>query len=375
MSRDLVRWTAQKRYHPRDATRPGPRFGGVLAMLLSMAWLWVDGTRAGGQQVAYNYVLPAQAAASGSPALDGSRQMPASEVAPGSVPAGLPPPTDLGQPPPSAWIFDGPAAAGVAPMVVPGSDFWSWQVLPEGLIYHSYLAGVKESRLASVWEYVKGYGWIWDSTLGGRVGLLRYGTQDGVRPEGWELDVEAAAFPVLDLEQDLTLDSVDFRAGVPLTYGLDRYQVKFGYYHLCSHLGDQTSPIFTTFQQAGYIRDAIVWGNAYYLTDDLRIYGEASWAFRTTGVAKPWEFQIGAEYSPVSHAGDLRGSPFLAVDADFRQDVNYEATLVVQAGWQWRSIANRLLRLGVQYYTGKSEVYQLVDTHEQMVVLGAWYDF
>jgi hypothetical protein len=340
-----------------------------------MAWLWLDVTTAGGQPVAYTYVLPAPANTDGLPALDGGRQMPASVGPPGIISAGPPSCADLGQPPPSVRIFDGPAPVDVGPLVVPGSDFWSWQVLPDGLIYHSYLAGVKESRLGTVWDYVKGYGWVWDATLGGRVGILRYGTQDGVRPEGWELDVEGAAFPELDLEQDGTLASVDFRAGAVLTYGFDRYQGKLGYYHLCSHLGDESSPLFTTLQQAGYIRDAIVWGNAYYLTDDLRIYGEASWAFHTWGVAKPWEFQIGAEYSPVSHAGDLSGSPFLAVDAEFRQDVNYEATLVVQAGWQWRSIHNRLLRIGVQFYTGKSEVFQIVDANERIVGIGMWYDF
>jgi hypothetical protein len=259
--------------------------------------------------------------------------------------------------------------------VMPGSDFWSWQVMPDGLIYHSYLAGVKEPRISTVFDYVKGYGWMWDSTLGGRVGLLRYGTQDGVRLEGWQWDLEGAAFPELDFEQDRNLAAVDFRAGTLLTYGCDRYQLKFGYYHLCSHVGDEYLLLFPTLQRTNYTRDAIIWGNAYYLTDDLRIYGEASWAFHTWGDAKPWQFQIGAEYSPVSCAGDFRGSPFLAFDAEFRQDVNYEATLVVQAGWQWRSLRNHLFRTGVQFYTGKSEMLQFLYTNERMVGIGLWYDY
>jgi hypothetical protein len=368
----------QTRDYPRNATRlgrPDRHFGGLLAVLLSMAWLWVDVTMAPGQQVAYAYVLPAQTGAGASPALDAGRQMPASEQAPEILSAGPPPCADLGQPPPSVQTFDGSAPAGVGPMLVPGGDFWSWQVLPDGLIYHSYLAGVKEPRLGTVWNYVKGYGWMWDSTLGGRMGVLRYGTQDGVRPEGWQIDVEGAAFPELDLEQDRNLAAVDFRAGVPLTYGFDRYQGKFGYYHLCSHVGDEYLLLFPALQRTNYTRDAIIWGNAYYLTDDLRIYGEASWAFHTWGDAKPWEFQIGAEYSPVGHAGDLSGSPFLAVDAEFRQDVNYEATLVVQAGWQWRGVNNHLFRTGAQFYTGKSEMLQFLYTNERKVGAGIWYDY
>ena len=379
MIRTALFSTAQKRDHSRVATRPGGWLSGLgrlVAVLSSLAWLVADVAAASGQQqVAYTYVLPAQTDAAGSPTPDSGRQMPASGAAPEVIYASPPPGSDLGQPPASVQIYDNPASPDVVPSPVPSSDFWSWQILPEGLIYHSYLAGVKEPRLASVWEYVKGYGWVWDATLGGRVGLLRYGTQNGVRPEGWELDVEAAAFPQLDMEQDLTLASTDFRAGVPLTYGCDRYQLKFGYYHLCSHLGDQSLLNSVTFDQAGYIRDALIWGNAYYLTDDLRIYGEASWAFRTSGVAKPWQFQIGAEYSPVSHVGDFWGSPFVAIDAEFRQEVNYEPTLVVQAGWQWRNINNRLLRIGVQFFTGKDEVLQLTETNERMVGIGLWYDF
>jgi len=352
-----------------------PCLHGVITLLLSMAWLWANETTARGQAVAYTPLLPPRADGSGSLGLEGGQQMPASVEAPAIIPAGPPPYTDLGQPPQSVRIFDGPATPDAGLPAMSGSDFWSWQVLPDGLIYHAYLAGVKESRMATVFDYVKGYGWMWDSTLGGRVGILRYGTQDGVRPEGWEIDVEGAAFPELDLEQDRNLAAIDFRVGIPLTYGYDRYQGKFGYYHLCSHLGDQYMLLFPNLQRTNYTRDAIVWGNSYYLTDDLRIYGEASWAFRTWGEAKPWEFQIGAEYSPVSHAGDLRGSPFLAVDAEFRQDVNYEATVVVQTGWQWRSISNHLFRVGVQFYTGKSEMLQFLYTYERMVGIGIWYDF
>jgi hypothetical protein len=256
-----------------------------------------------------------------------------------------------------------------------GSDFWSWQVLPDGLIYHSYLAGVKEPRLGTVFDYVTGYGWMWDTTLGGRIGLLRYGTQDGVRPEGWQWDIEGAAFPELDFEQDRNLAAVDFRAGTLLTYGCDRYQFKFGYYHLCSHVGDEYMLLFPALQRTDYTRDAIIWGNSYFLADDLRIYGEASWAFHTWGDAKPWEFQIGVEYSPVGCAGDPRGSPFLAFDAEWRQDVNYEPTLVLQAGWQWRGVNNHRFRVGAQLYTGKSEMLQFLYTNERMVGIGIWYDY
>src|SRR5262245_45061012 len=59
-----------------------------------------------------------------------------------------------------------------APSVWTGDNSWEWQILPTSLIYKSYLAGVKESRMSTSHIYSKTDGWLWDATLGGRVGLL-----------------------------------------------------------------------------------------------------------------------------------------------------------------------------------------------------------
>ena len=115
----------------------------------------------------------------------------------------------------------------------------TWQVLPSGLIYPSDLASTKEPRLASQWFYDRHAGWTWDTELGARVGVLRYGTNDGDRPEGFQFDMEGAAFPRLSLEHGEDVVSTDYRVGFPFTYGWDRYQVKLGYIHICSHLGDE----------------------------------------------------------------------------------------------------------------------------------------
>jgi hypothetical protein len=257
---------------------------------------------------------------------------------------------------------------------LPETSGWTWQALPENIIYPSYLAGVKEPRLASACNYDKNFGWTWDSTLGARVGLLRYGTERAERPDGCELDVEGAAFPRLDLEHDRDLASVDFRFGVPVTLGFDRYQEKLAYYHSCSHLGDQYMLLFPELVRTNYTRDAVVWGHSYYPTDDLRIYGEASWGFHVWGAARPWEFQFGIEYSPVESAGRLGGSPFAAVNADLRQDVDYSGNLVVQAGWQWRSPSHHRFRAGMQYFVGKSEQFQFLNRDEETVGFAIWYD-
>ncbi len=117
---------------------------------------------------------------------------------------------------------------------------YSWQILPVGHIYRAYLAGTRESRMSIVaLEENKSSRFMGDATLGGRFGLLRYGTEDGLLPQGFQLDIEGAAFPRLDWDNDWDLDSVDFRGGIPLTFAYGKWRTKVGYYHLSAHIGDE----------------------------------------------------------------------------------------------------------------------------------------
>ncbi|MCR4414390.1 MAG: DUF1207 domain-containing protein [Thermoguttaceae bacterium] len=252
---------------------------------------------------------------------------------------------------------------------------WSWQVLPSGLIYRSYLAGVRESRFASAWNHERDWGWMWDVALGGRAGVLRYGNHDPLFPQGFQVDIEGAGFPRLDLEHELDVLAADFRFGVPFTFGWGRYQTKLAYYHLSSHLGDEFMLRFPAFSRINYSRNALVWGHSYYLTEDLRLYGEAAWSFDTDGGAEPWEFQFGVDYSPTHRIGAFRGAPFIALNAHLREEVDFGGNFVVQTGWQWRGQTGHLFRLGMQYYTGKSEQYEFYSQHEDKLGLGIWYDF
>jgi hypothetical protein len=255
------------------------------------------------------------------------------------------------------------------------ADAWSWQVLPEGLIYRSYLAGVREPRLASVWNYDRDWGGMWDIALGGRAGVLRYGTAGPHGPQGLQVDLEGAGFPRLDLDHEMDVLAADFRCGVPVTFGFGRYQVKLAFYHLSSHLGDELMLRDPAFPRINYSRNAIVWGNSYFFTDAVRLYAEAAWSPYADGGAEPWEFQFGVDYSPAGDSFHLRGAPFMAINAHLREEVDYGGNLVVQTGWQWRGASGALFRVGVQYFTGKSEQYEFFRRREDKVGLGVWYDF
>lgn len=296
-----------------------------------------------------------------------------------SIPAPMQPPSNggvvrqraIGIAPPPVVL----APPGSYPVMTEGHEEpWDWQLLPDGLIYRSYLAGFKEPRFHSFWAYEQNEGVIWDIALGGRVGLVRFGSHDNVRPEGFQFDLEGAAFPRLMPELEDDLWAADFRAGAPLTFGIGPHQTKLAYYHLSSHLGDEyllKHPMVTRFN---YSRDVIVLGQSYYVTDDLRLYAEAGWAFYSD-VAGEWEFQFGIDYSPLVYNG-FRGTPFAAINGHLREEVDFSGNLDVQAGWQWRSATSgQLVRFGVEYFNGLSDQFSFFNQHENKVGLALWYDY
>lgn len=254
---------------------------------------------------------------------------------------------------------------------------WHSQVIPQGIIYQSYMAGTKEPRFATFFNQNSAMGDMWDVTLGARAGIWRYGNDDPNWPEGWQVDFEGAVFPRLDPNGESTpLIGDDYRFGIPVTYGNGNWEFKVGYYHISAHLGDEfiiQNPAEAA-ARINYVRDGVVFGAGYFWTDSLRLYGEVGVA-AVDGGAEPLEFQFGFEWMQARNTG-FRGGPFIAVNADLRQEVDYNGTFAVQFGWMWRKyVRGSNLRLGGQYVCGKSDEYEFFRQSESRIGWGLWYDF
>jgi hypothetical protein len=258
-----------------------------------------------------------------------------------------------------------------------GFDYlWTRQWAPTGLIYHSYMAGPHEPRMGVFTFWDGDDGAYADATLGGRIGFLKFGNCDPVHSAGWQLDFYGAAIPRLDLKNQQDLDSCDYVFGLPLTYGDERLQFKFGYAHLSSHLGDEfivTHPGALA-RRVNYVRDSLVWGTSYYPNRAWRVYGEVGWCFHPDGGAGPWDSQFGTELSRPGPTGD-HVTPFVAVNARVRKDLDVVGDVNFQAGWLRRGILGQTLRYGFDYYNGKSSQSQFFREAEQQFGMGIWYDF
>ncbi|QDU57977.1 DUF1207 domain-containing protein [Aeoliella mucimassa] len=287
---------------------------------------------------------------------------------------------------PTQWISDEPTGAVVSePELVLGDyssgsgycnpNSWGEQLMPDGLIYRSYMAGPRESKFQLNTLEETGTGQtLWDVILGGRRGVWRYGSFDTLHPEGWQLDMEGAALVRLNLDNERDVDSSDFRFGVPLTYGSGKWQTKFGYYHLSSHLGDELIVRTPGATRKNYVRDAIIFGLSYNPTPSWRLYGETAYAFFTAGGAEPWEFQFGAEYAKPGVTGRA-GTPFFATNGHLRQEIDFGGDYTAQVGWLWRGGSGSQFRTGFNFQTGHSNYYQWYNESEKQFGWAIWYDY
>ena len=251
----------------------------------------------------------------------------------------------------------------------------TWQVMPSGLMYRSYLAGEKESRMGTFWAHDQTGRTVWENTLGGRLGLLRYGTSGANRPQGWQLDFEGAALSrVLPGTDSTMLEATDYRAGLQSTWATDKWHVKTGYYHLSSHLGDEFQLANPLVHRFNYVRDSAVLGVTYDIHSDWQTYGEIAYALGAEDGAEPFEFQYGLQYSPLVFG--LRGAPFAAVNGHTRQDFDWITSVNCQTGWQWRGTdSQHLWRIGMQYYSGPSLQYSFPGRTDHLLGAGMWFDF
>lgn len=270
-------------------------------------------------------------------------------------------------------VSDSDAAIGV-----PGSATLrveEWQLLPDGVMYPSYLAGEKEPRFGVASLIGPDRIWRWEAVLGGRVALLRHGTLDPVRPEGWELQMEGAVMARLQiLEPSAPLDASDYRFGLLSVWREGPVAFKAGYYHLSSHAGDEFLLANPTYQRINYVRDSAIAGTFIDVTEAIQVYAEIAYA-GTDGGARPLEFQYGLQYSPQGPTG-LGGAPFAAVNWHTRQDEDWITSVNMTAGWQWRGRrSNHLWRIGVQHYEGPAMQWEFVGRRERVSGGGIWYDF
>jgi hypothetical protein len=249
------------------------------------------------------------------------------------------------------------------------------EFLPDGLLYRSYLASPHEPRFAEAQLYDRHTNqWSMDATLGGRIGIVS-GKSHLNLFEKWQIDLEGAAMPRLNIQQFMDVESIDYRFGLLWTARQQNFSAKFGYYHISSHAGDEYLIKNPGFQRINYVRESLVAGLSTYLHPEVRTYGEAAWAFEHTGGAEPWLFQLGMEYSS-ERAARPHGAPFCAANVMLRQETSFAPGTTLMTGWQWIGPqSGRSFRMGLQYFQGPTNQFEFLGRTDNLLGAGIWLDY
>lgn len=216
-----------------------------------------------------------------------------------------------------------------------------------------------------------------DVAIGGTIPLFRL-TFSSHQESAWQFDLfgmMASRFVDLDY-----LMAMDYRFGVPITFLWGRWSGKIAYEHTSTHIGDEYIKL-TGRSTRSSTRDDIVVGLAYDVLEALRVHGVVGLNLNTqesfrkgTGDYRD-RYSIGAAWSRPTATG-LGGQPFVAVDLEYRGDLDYTPNLTVQTGWQWLAEAGRPgVRFVAEYYDGRTPFGQFLDRHENRASIALYYDF
>ncbi len=249
---------------------------------------------------------------------------------------------------------------------------WTWHVRPVGVLYHTYWSSAQEPRLGTQIVRTED-GTFQDSSIGGRLGLLKFGPRNS--GQGFQLDLLGGAKLRQDWDHGLDVLSSDFRYDILGTFADGPHRFKLGFYHISAHTGDEFLLQNPSFERVNFFRDVAVLGYSYYPTPDLRLYSEIGWGFHTE-FSEPWELQVGIDYGPSRPTGNL-GAPFFSLNAHLREELDFGGNLAMQAGWSWRgnTLGDGLLRTGAYLYEGGTPHQAFFSQHETQFGWGLWYDF
>jgi hypothetical protein len=263
-------------------------------------------------------------------------------------------------------------AAGDDRAISSESEIRRLQLLPDGLIYHPYLAGPKESRTGIQFFSTDDGGWSWFSSVGGQIGILRFGTYDDLHAPSESSSTSKARPSSAAWTRNCSISARPMYVSVfpcrsagavkkPSCHCTSAIQARR---QLVRAPADQPDRVFD--------RQAIVLGHSIRLAEKLRIYGEVGYAFKSE-LDGEWEFQFGTEFAPVLPTR-IVGAPFAAANLYLLEREDFGGSLTLQGGWCWRGKNARLLRVGLFYSNGTSNQALLDDRNEQLFGFGIWHD-
>lgn len=214
----------------------------------------------------------------------------------------------------------------------------------------------------------------WGLKLGGVFGLARFHPRDD--PElGWQLDFEGSIRGLFDVDHSADNIGWDGVYGLQLAWKRDNSVAwRVALHHNSAHIGDEYAER-TGRRRLGYTREELRVGVA--VGQDTRWTGYAdigrAYTMRNRALQKPWRMQTGLQYvHPPGLFGGALGA-YGAVDMSAFEENDWDGAVSAQAGI-YMPAGQRVWRVGVELYDGRSILSEFFFRKERHLLLGLWLD-
>ena len=254
---------------------------------------------------------------------------------------------------------------------------------PAGELYPRYVADPRRARLGlSVLGIedgeVEGAG---DSryglSIGERLTLARFHPA-GEPERGVQLDLEVGFFGQFD--RDNSTDNVGWDGVYTLQLSgrlAPARAWRFGVAHDSSHVGDELIESDGR-ERIDYTREEVFLGVAQGFGEGWLGYLEYGHAYtiRNEDLMERGRAQAGLQLEPAPRWWSGHLGYYAALDLSAFEENDWDANVTLQVGWALAlGEGGRTLRLGLQWYDGRTPMGEFFDEEETHLALGLWFDW
>lgn len=210
---------------------------------------------------------------------------------------------------------------------------------------------------------------------GGNIGVFRY-QPAGETDRGWQLSIRAGIDGQFDNSN--SQDNIGWNGNYGLVVSMkpsSDWAFRLGLLHVSSHIGDEYILRNPGTTRINYTREEFAASASWSINELWRLYAEGGWAHSMGNetIMEPLRFQAGIEFEHnKSLWKDILGW-YAAVDTQTWEERDWNVDITAQAGLVLHS-AGRKVRLGVEYYDGRSTLGEFFQYDERHVSIGLWMD-
>jgi hypothetical protein len=211
---------------------------------------------------------------------------------------------------------------------------------------------------------------------GGHFGL--WGFQSRKNPDHQlQIDIHGAFVGQFDVDHQRDNIGWDGVYGLQLAWSpTPRLATRLALAHDSSHVGDEYAET-TGRKRISYTRNEVTAGVSWSFAKRWRTYADGGYGYDLLNevLQDPWRVRTGLEYQSGPWRAKSTLGGFAAADLNSYEEDDWSPNACVQLGLAWHvPVRSRAVRVGLEYYDGRSPIGEFFQDEITHVGLGVWLD-